>query len=860
MKRFESRQEAGQILGQRLLSYKDQNPLILAIPRGGLPVAYEVAKTLKASLDLILVKKIGAPKNPELAVGAVSEDSKPVFNEELVQLLKIDHKALNKMAEQKIDELKEQAKKLRGNTPLQSVKDRVVIIVDDGIATGASLTAAIQLIKQNNPQKIIVATPVGANDTIQQIKKLVDDVVCVEIPQNFMAVGIWYENFDQVPDEEVIRLLGEANYLKNQNSEEIKITEGNESFPGELTTVDSMRGLIIFAHGSGSGRFSPRNKFVANELNKAGFSTLLFDLLTEQEASDRQNVFNMDLMARRLLKATDWAAERFKNRNVPIAYFGADTGAGAAFHATAKTSQNIFAIVSRGGRPDLAEEHLEKIKSPTLLIAGENDNQIIPPNKKAQKKLKSARFVLIPKASHLFEEPGALDEVVEYAIDWFLTYLPNKVMTAIPKENVVRELEERACAIKDASSLDDLIEKISRSRVVMLGESSHGTQEFYSLRREISQRLIKEHGFNFIAVEGDWPDSQKINDYIQSGRGANAKEVMGQFQRWPTWMWANEETAKLVEWMKGKKAAFYGLDVYSLFESMDYVTAFTERIDPELAKTVQEQYACFSPFDRDEKAYAKYIMKFPEGCRKEVVANLRSLLRLRLDAAALGDPDLFNAQQCARIVTNAEQYYRTMFFGGPQSWNVRDNHMMETLELLLRRAGPNSKAIVWAHNTHVGDYHATDMLAEGYVNLGGLARERFGMDAVSLVGFGTYQGQVLASPAWEGPETIMNLAAAREASFEYYCHKAALEIPEKQFYLIFDAAAQNGVLGTRTYPHRAVGVVYSAQYEQRGQNYVPTIPAKRYDAFVFVDQTSALKSIPSTTSKLEFPETWPGGF
>lgn len=860
MNRFENRQNAGQSLAQRLLPYKDLNPLILAIPRGGVPIAFEVAKTLKASLDIILVKKIGSPKNPELAVGAVSEDCKPVFNEELVTLLKIDRKALNKLADQKINEIKELAKNLRGTNPPQSINDRTVIIVDEGIATGASLTAAIQLIKQNNPKKIIVAVPVGANDTIQQLKKLVDDIVCLEVPQNFMAVGIWYENLESVSNEEIIRLLGEANYLKNQNSEEVNIIEGNDSFSGELTTVDQMRGLIIFAHGSGSSRLSPRNRFVASEFNKAGFGTLLFDLFTEEEASDRQNVFNMDMQARRLLKATDWAAERFKNQNIPIAYYGASTGAGAALNAAAQTTQSLFAIVSRGGRPDLAEEHLGKIKSPTLLIAGENDTQIIPFNKTAQKKLKSSRLVLIPKAGHLFEEPGTLDQVVEYALDWFLTYLPNRVTTAIPMEHIVREIEERACSIKDAGSLDDLIERLSNSRIVMLGESTHGSQEFYSLRREISQRLIKEHGFNFIAVEGDWPDCQKLNDYVQFGRGSNAKEIMGQFHRWPTWMWANEETAKLVEWMKGKNVQFYGLDIYSLFESMDYVNAFSEKIDPELAKSVKDQYACFSPFERDEKAYAKYVMKFPEGCRKEVVANLRSILRLRLDAIALEDPELFNAQQSARIVTNAEQYYRTMFFGGPQSWNIRDNHMMETLELLLRRAGPHSKAIVWAHNTHIGDYHATDMLTEGYVNLGGLARERFGIDNVALVGFGTYQGQVLASPAWEGPETITNLPPAHESSLEYYCHKVALEIPQKQFYLIFDREARNGVLGLRSYPHRAVGVVYREHYEQRGQNYVPTVPAKRYDAFVFVDQTSALKSIPTTKSKLEFPETWPGGF
>lgn len=860
MKRFENRADAGGYLAQRLLAYKDQNPLILALPRGGVPVAFEVAKMLKASMDLILVKKIGSPKNPELAIGAVSEDAKPLFNEELIRLLNVDRKTLNKIAAQKIQELKEQAKHLRGkNIPL-SIKDRTVIIIDDGIATGASLSAAIQFIRQKEPKKIVVASPVGANNTVQELTKMVDEVVCLEVPQNFMAVGVWYEDFEQVTDEDVTRLVNEANYLKNEATESVFINLELLTLSGELTTVNNMKGLVIFAHGSGSNKLSPRNTYVAQELNKAGFSTLLFDLLSDQEAGNRQNVFNIELQADRLTKATDWVISRFDHKNVPIAYFGSDTGAAAAFIAATKKTDSVYAIVSRGGRPDLAEEYLQKITTPTLLLVGATDSQTVTANKKAQKKLKQAKLVLIPNANHLFEEPGSLDEVVEYTLDWLLTHSPSRVATALPKENIVREMEERAISIKDRTSWDDLLETISQSKVVMLGESSHGTQEFYKLRRDISVRLIQEYGFNFIAVEGDWPECQKIDDYFTRADKENPTDILNKFQRWPTWMWANEEIARLMDSLKERRVNFYGLDVYSLFDSIDYVIAFAEKVDPQLAEMVRSQYACFSPFDRDEKAYAKYIMKFPEGCRKEVITSLRSVLRLRLDEIALQDPDLFNAQQSARIVANAEHYYRSMFFGGPQSWNVRDNHMMETLEHLLRRSGPNSKAIVWAHNTHIGDYRATDMQEEGYVNIGGLARERFGNENVSLVGFSTYEGTVLASPAWEGPQTVTELAPAHEASLEYYCHKVALEIPEKQFYMIFDPAAKNGVLGNRIYPHRAVGVVYRKQFEKTGQNYVPTVPAKRYDAFVFVDKTAALKPIITSQNKYDFPETWPGGY
>lgn len=396
-------------------------------------------------------------------------------------------------------------------------------------------------------------------------------------------------------------------------------------------------------------------------------------------------------------------------------------------------------------------------------------------------------------------------------------------------------------------------------RTRLLGEATHGTQEFYNIRRYISERLIQDHGFNFIAVEGDWPDCQKLNDYIQSGQGESAQKIMRQFQRWPTWMWANEETAGLIEWMRNYRASFYGLDVYSLFESLDYVKEFARKLDPEMAQSVLQGYACFDPFERNEKAYARYLTKFDEGCRQEVTKNLRALLRLRLDEIKVSSPELLNAQQNARIIAHAEQYYRSMLFGGAESWNTRDMHMIDTLESLLHYTGANSKCIVWAHNTHIGDYHATDMLNEGYVNLGGLAREHFGSDQVALVGFGTYEGQVLASPAWDGPETKMLLPAARKASFEDFCHKTAQNLKTKRLYIVFDASARSGVLGTRHYGHRAVGVVYQPQIEARGTSYVETIPARRYDAFVFVDKTSALVSIPTKSNPLQFPETWPGG-
>ncbi|WP_374074495.1 erythromycin esterase family protein [Bdellovibrio bacteriovorus] len=859
MERFANRQEAGRLLGEKLISFKDQNPVVLAIPRGGVPLAFEVAKILKCPLDLLMVKKIGAPRQPELAVGAVSEDAKPIFNESLVQALSLKRTYLNQTAKEKISEIQEQLKKFRGSKKTEPIKGKTVILIDDGIATGSTLMAAIQFLRQKEPKKIIVAAPVGAQETIDKIQRVADQVVCLSTPEKFMAVGLWYEDFTQVSDEEVVRLIGESRFLKDEAQTEITIQDGSVKVFGDLTHVEKSKGLIIFAHGSGSSRKSSRNQFVAKELNKIGFSTLLFDLLSEKESLDRSNVFDLNLLAKRLLLATDAGLAEINNPTLPLGYFGASTGAGAALVAAAQSKKKISAVVSRGGRPDLADKYLEQVSSPTLLIVGQNDIPVIAMNKSAADKIKNSRLVIVPGATHLFEEPGTLEEVVEYAAGWFTQYLQNKKNPTRPQEKVVTELEKKSHAIRDAQSWDELIENVASSKVVMLGEATHGTEEFYSIRRNISERLIRDHGFKFIAVEGDWPDCQKLNDYIHFDKGESAKHIMREFHRWPTWMWANDETALLIEWMKSYRASFYGLDVYSLFESLDYVIEFTKNLDPELAKSVKSQYACFDPFDRDEKAYARYLVQFPEGCRKDVVANLRKLLRLRVDDISGKAPDLFSAQQNARIVAHAENYYRSMLFGGPDSWNVRDQHMIDTLDMLLKQEGPESKCIVWAHNSHIGDYHATDMLEEGYVNLGGLARERFGINQVSLVGFGTFEGQVLAGPAWEGRETIMDLPPARESSFEYFCHKVAEDLETKRFYTLFDSEARQGSLGHRGYGHRAVGVVYSPLYDFRGRNYVETIPAKRYDAFVFVDKTTALKSIPTHKRKSDMPETWPGG-
>jgi erythromycin esterase-like protein len=330
-------------------------------------------------------------------------------------------------------------------------------------------------------------------------------------------------------------------------------------------------------------------------------------------------------------------------------------------------------------------------------------------------------------------------------------------------------------------------------------------------------------------------------------------------------MWANSEVARLAEWMRShnatheKPAGFYGIDVYSLFESMDAILRSIRSVDPEAAEKVANAYSCFDPFRHDEKAYARSLASFPEGCEEQaqrVIAQLTESLRGRIFPKSVDS--FFNLEQNARTVKNAESYYRTMMLGGEDSWNVRDRHMLETLDELLRSHGPDSKAIVWAHNTHIGDYRATDMYAHGLVNIGGLAREKWGKAAVSLVGFGTYRGEVVASRAWGGPIERMAVPEGRPDSIEAAFHRASIQMMVDRNFVIFDCERDTPLRDV--HGHRAIGVVYNPEYERHG-NYVPTSLSERYDAFVFFDRSRGVVPLfgSDQVDRREIPETWPRG-
>jgi erythromycin esterase len=416
-------------------------------------------------------------------------------------------------------------------------------------------------------------------------------------------------------------------------------------------------------------------------------------------------------------------------------------------------------------------------------------------------------------------------------------------------------------SLTSSKDLDALIEDIGDRPVVMLGEASHGTHEYYTWRTAITKRLIAEKGFRFIAVEGDWPDCYRINRYIKHypGKAKTIMEVLQNFDRWPTWMWANWEVAALGEWLHdhnshlttAERIGFYGLDVYSLWDSMREMVTYLDKEDPAAAKIARKAVHCFEPFEENEQMYARYSLT--NSCRDKVVALLKEI---RSKAQYLdGEPEAgFNTEQNALIAVNAEKYYRSMMSFDNESWNIRDHHMMETLQRLMKFHGSDAKAIVWEHNTHIGDARATNMKQAGMINIGQLAREKYGKDQVYLVGFGSYCGSVIAAEEWGALMEEMELPEAREGSIEHMLHNES----DRDRYLLFNNGNNVNDYNS-SISHRAVGVVYDPGNERYG-NYVPTVMSKRYDAFVYVDETTALHPLHMQPHSSKMPDTYPFGF
>jgi erythromycin esterase-like protein/predicted phosphoribosyltransferase len=645
--RFQDRRHAGQLLAGALAEYARRgNVVVLALPRGGVPVAFEVARILDAPMDVLLVRKLGVPGHEEMALGAIASGGTRVLNTRLIESLEIPREWVEAIDAREMRELERRERAYRGDRPPPDVTGRVVILVDDGLASGATMVAAVEALRQDVPERIVAAVPVAPPEACAALREVADEAICLFTPSSFGAVSAWYVDFSETTDEEVKELLTRA-------------TRPPAPGPPEL------------------------------------------------------------------------------------------------LHRLTDTSDDY----------------------------------------------------------------------------------------------------------------DPLLERARGANFVLLGEASHGTGEFYRARAEITKRLIAEEGFGAVAVEADWPDAYRVNSYV---RGANddvdADEALSDFRRFPTWMWRNAVVADFVSWLREwndslagdtARAGFYGLDLYSLYTSMEAVVSYLDEVDPEAADRARHRYACFDQFGRDPQLYAYEAgIAGAEPCEQQAVEQLIELRNLAAEVASrngsIDEDRHFYAEQNARLVANAERYYRAMFRGGIESWNLRDRHMAETLEALvghleLRRG--ETKVVVWAHNSHLGDARATELGQAGELNLGQLVRERYGQRAL-LVGFSTYTGEVTAASDWGGRAERKRVRPALTGSWEELFHK--LDVPDL-------LVGTGGLEGRRL--ERAIGVVYRPETE-RISHYFHSRIAEQFDAVLHYDETSAVEPL-ETTSEWEtgegLPETYPFG-
>jgi protein-L-isoaspartate(D-aspartate) O-methyltransferase len=424
-------------------------------------------------------------------------------------------------------------------------------------------------------------------------------------------------------------------------------------------------------------------------------------------------------------------------------------------------------------------------------------------------------------------------------------------------------------AAEPLPDLDDpafgrLFDRFADRRVVLLGEASHGTSEFYRARAAITYHLIREHGFTIVAVEADWPDAAVVDRYVRLRPGPDRAEPP--FQRFPTWMWRNTDIADLIGWMRehneilpdlSARAGFYGLDIYNMSGSIAAVLEYLDKTDPEAAAVARERYGCLTPWQKNPVTYGRAVLRASYAkCEQAVIDQCRELLQRRLDYAGQDGESFLDAAQNARLIASAERYYRIMYYGGAESWNLRDTHMFETLEHLLEAKGPQSKAIVWAHNSHIGDARHTDMgVVREQLNIGQLCRERFG-DEVALIGFGTHTGTVAAASDWGGDMEVKRVRPSQRDSYERLCHDAG--VPR---FLLDLRPGQNEALRRRLLEprlERFIGVIYRPDTELLSHYSDASLP-RQFDAFVWFDETSAVTPLGPEHAKAGMPETYPFG-
>ena len=665
---YRNRREAGRVLAGLLGAYRGrEGVIVLGLARGGVPVAWEVAASLGAPLDAFIVRKLGAPGHEEFAVGALASGGRVVVNDDVVRALRVTPQQLREAAEREGRELQRREAAYRGGRAPLELAGRTVILVDDGLATGASMFAAVQALRDMSPAEIVVAVPAAPESTCREFAGLVDDVVCASMPTPFLAVGESFWDFTQVGDDEVRQLLA----------------------------------------------------------------------------------------------------------------------------------------------------------TPTVGMA-------------------TARI-------RIAETPA---EVVE------------------------RCAVDAPAGVPPAEALEEII---ADARVVLIGESSHGTAEFYRARAEITKWLIEEKGFCAVAAEADWPDAYRVNRYVRGlGHDTSPEEALRGFERFPAWMWRNTVVRDFVDWLHAhnsrlrgqdrRQTGFYGLDLYSLHRSMREVIDYLDTMDPVAAARARQRYACFDHTSADDGQAYGYAAAFGAGlsCEREAIEQLVELQRNAVEYARrdglLAEDELFYAQQNAQTVRNAEGYYRAMFGTRVTSWNLRDRHMAQTLDALLAHLdrhpdGRPARIVVWANNSHVGDARATEVGADGQLTLGQLAREQHG-SAVRLIGFTTYTGTVTAASRWGGIAERKVVRPALNGSVEELFH----EVERSEFLIspMLSRAAAEPLDVVRL--GRAIGVIYLPDTE-RQSHYYHVRPGEQFDALIHLDRTTALEPLEAGSEWIagEAPETYPTG-
>jgi putative phosphoribosyl transferase len=445
---FKNREEAGRKLAEQMQAYAGrEDVIVLGIPRGGMEIAFPIAQVLGVPMDIFLSKKLGVPGQEELAFGAVAADGSRYLNERIVRVAGLEEGEMERITASTLRTLREREGRFRAGREPLDVTGKTVILVDDGIATGASMQAAVRMLKKMSPARLVVAFPVAPVGICPRLRREVDEVICLDEERDFFAVGQFYRDFSQVSDAEVIELMqkaeqmpaagagtpvlvDEANDPPGSGGEEMDVTirVNGLQLEGVLHLPQNCVGVVLFAHGSGSSRFSPRNRFVAKVLQQRQIGTLLFDLLTgEEERVDERTAqlrFDIPMLAERMVGATRWLEEHLGERKLPFGLFGSSTGAAAALVAAAKLPASVGAVVSRGGRPDLAADALGQVEAPTLLLVGGLDHVVIGLNEEALAQLRcEKKLQIVPGATHLFEEPGTLEQVADLAAAWFIRHL-----------------------------------------------------------------------------------------------------------------------------------------------------------------------------------------------------------------------------------------------------------------------------------------------------------------------------------------------------------------------------------------------------------------------------------------------------